>query len=226
MLREVAPDRLWVAEMPHRLLGIEFGARMTVIRLRDGNLWLHSPIRLDDDLKRELDARGPVRYVVAPNTMHYLHLAEYKPAYPQARFYALPRLERKLTFQLDGVLQDKPAPEWADDLEQTLFRGSSLLEETIFHDAVSRTLILTDLCFNLHDDSSPAARLMTALLGIRPRLAPSRMMRLSLRQKAVARAGIDRILQWEFERVIVAHGDIVESGGKAAFREAFAWLKA
>jgi hypothetical protein len=82
------------------------------------------------------------------------------------------------------------------------------------------------LCFNLHDNSTPLAYLMTRVLGIRPRLAPSRMMRLSMRRKTVACAEIERILQWDFERVIVAHGDIVESGGKAALREAFAWLNA
>ena len=35
---------------------------------------------------------------------------------------------------------------------------------------------------------------------------------------------IDLILAWDFERVTVAHGDVLETGGRAALRESFAWL--
>ena len=35
---------------------------------------------------------------------------------------------------------------------------------------------------------------------------------------------LERILAWEFDRIILSHGDVVERGGKTAFRRAFAWL--
>ena len=62
-------EGLWVEDRPLRLLGIEVGARMTVVRLEDGGLFLHSPVALDADLRSDLDALGPVRCVVAPITV-------------------------------------------------------------------------------------------------------------------------------------------------------------
>ena len=55
MLRELAPN-LWITERPQRFLGFEMGTRMTVIRLRSGDLFLHSPVRLDPELRKQLDA--------------------------------------------------------------------------------------------------------------------------------------------------------------------------
>jgi hypothetical protein len=65
MLHEVAPG-LWVVERPQRFAGAELGARMTVIRLADGGLFVHSPVALDPALSRELTALGEVRCVIAP----------------------------------------------------------------------------------------------------------------------------------------------------------------
>src|SRR5690242_14804067 len=67
ILREPAPGQLWIAEMPAAKFGFEFGARMTVVRLPGGGLFLHSPIALTPELRRELDALGPVRCVIAPS---------------------------------------------------------------------------------------------------------------------------------------------------------------
>ena len=35
---------------------------------------------------------------------------------------------------------------------------------------------------------------------------------------------IDAILAWDFDRIIVGHGTTIETGGKAALRDAFAFL--
>ena len=47
MLEQLA-DGLYTERISHRFLGMNFGARMTVLRLEGGELWLHSPIPLDD----------------------------------------------------------------------------------------------------------------------------------------------------------------------------------
>ncbi|MFB9806897.1 hypothetical protein ACFFQF_17405 [Haladaptatus pallidirubidus] len=45
-----------------------------------------------------------------------------------------------------------------------------------------------------------------------------------MKSKAAGRRSIDRILDWEFERVIVGHGQVVEHDAKRRVREAFDWL--
>jgi hypothetical protein len=38
------------------------------------------------------------------------------------------------------------------------------------------------------------------------------------------RAAIERVLGADFERVVVAHGQVLPSGGRKAMRAGFAWL--
>ncbi len=56
-MRNVDRD-LWVAEQPLRFGLLELGTRMTVIRLADASLLLHSPIGLSPALRAQLDELG------------------------------------------------------------------------------------------------------------------------------------------------------------------------
>jgi tRNA (cmo5U34)-methyltransferase len=47
-MRQLYSD-LWVVEQPLTFMMMALGTRMTVIRLGDGSLFLHSPVELDDD---------------------------------------------------------------------------------------------------------------------------------------------------------------------------------
>src|SRR5512141_1131626 len=80
-LRALAPD-LWVADRAQTFYGLPVGTRMTVIRLADGSLLLHSPVELDAGLRAELDAVGRVRYAVAPNRVHHLYAGRVATSYP------------------------------------------------------------------------------------------------------------------------------------------------
>jgi hypothetical protein len=224
MLQELAANQLWVADMPASRLGFEFGARMTIVRLSSGDLFIHSPIELDATLKRELDALGAVRYVVSPYRMHFMHLLDFAQAYPEARFYASPGLGQMEGVTFDGVLGDKAEPEWAADLEQVVIRGNVLDNEVDFFHRASRTLILTDLCFNIPSERSLTTRVMARFLGVLETCAPTRTFRLLTRNRVATRKCIEHILAWDFDRIILAHGKIVESGGKMLLRTNFSWL--
>ena len=50
------------------------------------------------------------------------------------------------------------------------------------------------------------------------------MMRLLLRDRARARADLAVLLGWDFDRVVLAHGEPIAEGGREAMREAWAWL--
>src|SRR5262245_65482882 len=87
--RNVAPD-LWVTERSFKLpyVRVEIGTRMTIIRLAKGGLLVHSPVKLDNELRRSIDALGETRAIVSPNRLHHLFVQDYIAAYPQARVYA------------------------------------------------------------------------------------------------------------------------------------------
>jgi hypothetical protein len=226
MLREIVKDQLWVAEDSFGALGAEFGARMTVVRLPAGGLFVHSPLAPDEALRRELDALGSVQAIVSPSRMHYLGVAAFSETYPDARVYAVPASQRKLKLRQPAeLLGDTAPPEWAAVMEQSVICGSRLYDEVDFFHAPSRTLILTDLLFNIPvEGSNWMTRFQARVFGILGRLSTSKSFRLSMKEPAVVRASLEQIFAWDFDRVIVSHGAIVERDGKAAFRHAFSWL--
>jgi Domain of unknown function (DUF4336) len=227
VLRELVPDRLWTRQMPLRLFGVELGTRMSVFRLSDesGGLWLHSPIALDRPLRGELNALGRVRFVVCPNMGHHMFAGEYFGAYPDASFYAAPGLpEKRPDLPFNAVLGDVPVLGWAKDLDQALFRGNQMVREVVFCHQESRTLIVTDLVQTADSGGPLLTRLVKRLTGTYKRPGLPLPFRFGFRDKAAARASVERILSWDFDRIVLCHGPIVESGGKAVFREAYSFL--
>ena len=157
---------------------------MTVIRLADGSLLLHSPVALDPELRRELDAIGRVRFAVAPNRVHHLYAGEVAKAYPGARLWVAPGLERKrpdLVFV--GVLGDEAPAEWKDEVDQVFFRGRPYENEVVFLHRASRTLIMCDLAFNFGPRAAAPTRLLMRLLRSYGRFGPSTLDPLLIRDR-------------------------------------------
>jgi hypothetical protein len=223
-LRNLAPN-LWVADRPLKLVVGDIGTRMTVIKLANGGLFLHSPVRLDSATRQELDALGHVQAVVAPSKVHHFFVGDYAVAYPQARLYGAPGLaDKRKDLHFHGVLDDAPAPEWHGEIEQHVFRGAPYINEVVFFHPSTRTLLLTDLAFNVPADKTAAARLFYWVVGAAGRFGPHRVLRLTIRNRSLARASVERILQWDFDRVVVTHGEVLDHGGRDAFAGAFAYL--
>lgn len=226
LLREFGPG-IWTAEGPVvSFLSFAYPTRMALIRLSDGGLFIWSPIALSAVLKQEVDELGPVRFLISPNRLHHLFLGAWKSAYPQARLYASPGLRKKrrdLVF--DGELGDGPEPEWAADIDQVPVRGSFLTEVEFFH-YKSRTAIFTDLLQNFPPDWFKGWRGVVARFdGIcAPYPGAPREWRASFFDRRAARASLNSILAWPIERVLIAHGDPVITGGAAFVRRAFSWL--
>lgn len=223
-MRELDRD-LWVVERPQRFYALEVGTRMTVMRLADGSLLLHSPVALDPALRGELDALGSVRYAVAPSRVHHLYAGEVARLYPGARLWVAPGLPRKRP-DLDfvAVLDDEAPPEWRGQVDQVFFRGRPFENEVVFLHRPSRTLLMCDLVFNFGPSAPPLTRLLLRLIGSHDRFGPSKLDPLLIRDRRAARDSLERILAWDFDRVVVAHGDVLESGGREALRAGYAWL--
>jgi Domain of unknown function (DUF4336) len=223
-LEKLAAD-LWVARRPLRLFVGDIGARMTVIRLTDGSLFLHSPVHLDQATREALDALGAVGAIVAPCKVHHFFVRDYLDGYPAARAYGPPGLAEKrkdLTFH--ATLSDEAPPQWRGQIEQHVFRGAARLNEVVFFHPASRTLILTDLAFNVPADQTAAARLFYVLAGAAGRFGPHRLVRLLIRDRRAARESVDRILRWDFDRIVVSHGEVLETGGRQQLATAFDFL--
>jgi hypothetical protein len=223
-LRQVDSD-LWVAERPFKYFGVEVGVRMTVVRLA-GGLLLHSPVRLDESTKSALDAIGPVRYVIAPNRFHHLFAADYPRAFSDAKLYGAPGLERKRKdLRFDAIIDEALPSELYEEFDHVVFHAFPPLNEIVMFHRRSRTALFTDLLFNVTHPQTPFARFALRLDGACGHPAVARSFRLYIRMNGErAREELARILSWDFDRVTMAHGDIIEHGGKDAVRGAWRFL--
>ena len=223
-LRALADD-LWVIDHPLRVFGLALGSRMTVIRLADRSLFLHSPVPLDDEVRAGLDAVGTVRHAVAPNKVHHFFVAAVRDAYRDCALYAAPGLaEKRSDVRFDAELCDDPPDAWRGQIDQRVVRGIEVMNEVAFFHRASRSLLLTDLAFNVQHSDSLWTRLWCRAGGIYRHFGPSRMVRMLVRDREAARASIDAILRWDFDRVIVPHGIVLQRSGKRMLRAAYQWL--
>ena len=116
-LRKLDED-LWVVEAPLRVALFHVGTRMTVVRLGE-DLFLHSPVPLDDELREALGAIGKVRWVVAPNRFHHFFIGDYARAFPDCRLYAAPGLpEKRRDLDFHAELDDEAPADWAGHIDQ------------------------------------------------------------------------------------------------------------
>lgn len=122
---------------------------MTVVRLTDNGLWLHPPVAPDPGLLARLKTLGPVRILLAPNTLHYWWLSDWAKPFPEAIVFAAPDLARtaKKLLPHHRVLDDRPSPLWAGSIEQVIVSAGSFTQIVFLH-RPTRTLILTDLIEN------------------------------------------------------------------------------
>jgi hypothetical protein len=217
MLTPIA-DGLWVAEQPLRYLGVALTTRMTVIRLADGALIVHSPVRVSEELRTGAASIGRVRFILAPNRFHHLFVSDWQIAYPEAQTLCAPGLDTKRAdLKFDATLGDVPPTAWTDEVAQAFMPAFPPLNEVVFFHRRTRTVIFTDLLFNIVRHDSAYARFLLRLDGAFQGPAIPRSFRLLLRRRrSECAAFLDRLLSWDFDRVILAHGDIIDRDAKSA----------
>ncbi len=225
MLRALAPG-LHVLERPFRFRGVEIGTRATVVTLASGGLLVHSPVRFGEDVRAALAPLGPVRHLVAPNRMHHLAVADWLRAYPDAALHGAPGLAQKRPdLRFTTVLEDAAPRAWAGELAQVLLRGAPRYDELAFFHPATRTLVLADALFGWGPEHPPLTRLSARLFGAYGRWArPHNALFGAIAEPAALRASIEAVLAWDFDRIVISHGRIVERGGRDVLRDAYAFL--
>jgi len=227
---EKIQENIWVHQGSIvNFYGLPYSTRMTVIRLPQNALWIHSAENLSKELVAELANLGEVKYLVTPNKLHHLFLPQWIEAYPLARLYAPPGLRRKREdIQFTRELQSSAEAEWQSDISQIIFQGSPLMEEVVFFHHASKTLILTDLIENFN----PAVfnwwqTILAYFTGV---LSPHGKTPVDWRfsfvfGKAKARKVLAIMKSWQPENIIISHGECIWGDGARFLDKSFSWLE-
>jgi len=207
-LREVEPDLYvvdgdWGSTRSRR--------RMTIMRTRAGELVIHNPIRLQDADYLKIEALGLVTHIIAPNAFHQSDGAYYRFRFPLAVYYP------------PGSSGGRHWPAGLrKEIDSHSVAGLRFLDETVFFHRISRTLVVTDLVFNLHDRLKGLEKWLSRLNRVDDRFGPSRIFQyFFVRNKIELGRSLAHILRWDFERVIMSHGDLLERGGPKAIQSSF-----
>lgn len=225
-LTEYVPNAIWLVDYPVRYAGLDFRSRMSVIRLSDSTLMLHSPCAIDDTLKAAITNLGDVAWIVAPGSYHYLHVPSAQAAFPDAQTFLCPGVEKKRPdIAYDALLGDTPPDGWRDDFDQVVVRGNRLMWEVAFFHRQSRTLLLVDLIENIGDATPDVGWQMRAWWKLVFRMwnkaRPAPEYQLGWKDKPAARTSLEKILAWDFERIIISHGENIETDAHAIARRAW-----
>lgn len=225
-------SNVWVLEQPFKYFSLEVGTRMTIIRLSSDRLVLISPVKLDSQAITEINKLGTLTYIIAPNLFHYLYLQDCQNIYPEASVITAPGLETKkpeiksdYTFTQDEI-------SFNGELEYLLFAGFqvfmlttlSVANEIVFYHPESKTLILTDTAFNFDRSFPLITQFASRIIGCYEQLRPSLLDKIATQDKEQIIASVNKLLQWDFQRVIMAHGTIVEENAREKFVAGYEWF--
>lgn len=193
--------------------------RSTILDVGGGALAIVSPVRMDDAMATEVERHGRVLHLIAPNCLHHTFLEEAMNRWPQAAVHAAPGLERK-----HPVLRDATRAALPTTLEAIALEGTPFLSETVFVHRESRSLVVTDLVFNIRETRGLVTPLILRMAGANGRLAQSRAIRFMVNDRALAGQSARRILASTFDRVVMAHGEVLTGDAKGQLEKALWWM--
>jgi len=202
-------------------------ARMTIVKLSDGSLFVHSPLPLTEKRRGMLDKLGEVKYIVSPNLHHHLYVGTWFNSYPNAKFFAAPALAQKRSdIKFDGILTDRAENYWGTDLDQFTVKGNPDFNEVVFYHRNTKTLIVADLLMHFCEPFEGVSNVQMAVLKVNnvqnKVTAPfESFWRVN---KAAMLESIDLIMEWPFQRIILCHGKLIEKDAHKVFKEAYSHL--
>lgn len=221
---ELLADNLWLLRFPLRLLGLQIGRNVAVIRLASGKLIIHSTAPFSPETVARIRAKGEPAWLIDATRFHDSCAAEGRAAFQEVTYLVpepFPHPDR-----LRAVTLEKAPQEWAGEVELRRIDGMPNVQEHVLLHRPSRTLVVGDVLFNFPENATWWTKLVARwVLRLDGLVGMSLVFRSMIRDKQAFHRSMDDILAWDFDRVIVGHGSVVETGGKELLRKVVGTVK-
>lgn len=206
---------------------LPFTTRMTVVKLKTGGLWLHSPVLPTRERQEALERLGPIEHLVAPIKIHSIGIMPWSSIVPSAHVWASPQFKaRHPDIRVDTMLTNEVRPLWGSEIDHFSIQGHPVVDEVDFFHRPSSTLILTDLIQKHYAGHDPRfwrwVKMVVGVLGKEGGVPLD--VRLSIRNRSAMRRSIETLLAWDFDNLILSHGHCLRGGAQQEVRRVFAWL--
>jgi len=202
-------DNLWLLTYPLKVIGADIMRNVAVIRLASGKLLIHSTAPF---LAKDIEAiqkAGEPSWLVEAMLDHDTFSNAGRNTFTAIPFFAPPGFEKRVSFPVQSLAE--PPEEWSPEIAIMKIEGNLSFNEYILLHRPSRTLIVADLIFNYRKAPSRWTKLLLyPALGFRHAPGMSKRFCGAIKDKDAFRRSLDQLLDWDFERIIVGHGQVVE----------------
>ena len=217
-MKELTRD-VYVLLYPLRLLGADFRRMVTVIRLGTGELVIHSTGPFTPHDVAAIMELGKPGWLLEVMLRHDTFSKQGRQAFPNVPFLAPPGFSEVVGFSTTPLI---PAPAaWGNELQVLRLEGiPSMQEHVVFHEP-SHTLIVADMLFNFGPETSVWTRsLLRCAVGPKYNPGMSRPFRMAVKDKPAFQRSVRNLMNWNFDRIVVGHGEVIETEGKAQLANA------
>jgi len=212
---------------------IPLGGRSVAVKTTDGKILLSPSHPLDQqtlDALKELG--GSVVWIIGLDADHHLFLKPYAEAFPEAALIGVQGHLEKVKDLKWTAIYGRDADPFAsvEDIDAIYFSGFAKQDVAILHKS-SKTLITADLLFNLPAKESwskssksplPFWPLSILVKSFNPYGGfHKKFLSGQVKDKESITKDAKAVVAWDFDRIIVCHGDVIETKGKEAFSEAW-----
>ncbi|MCB0390815.1 MAG: DUF4336 domain-containing protein [Bdellovibrionales bacterium] len=194
--------------------------RSTFVRLGERGV-LISPLPGFKKHISEIKNFANVTDIIAPNCFHNLGIKTAHEFFPQATIWYAKGLEKKLPhFPWQKSLEESNWP-YKEELPLFQIKGAPKYSEVVFYHKKTKTLLVSDLCFNLKNRKDFGAKIVYGVFGTLNKLGISRLVLLLTKDKKAFRESLKPIFNLDFENVVMAHGEIIMGNAKESLKAAF-----
>lgn len=212
-------DDVALLQFPWRALGIDFQRNVTLLRLPDRRLIVHSTAPFEPADLNAIRRFGEPAWLVEATLIHDTFAKEGHAAFPHLPYYAPANFTAASGVATESL--GSPPPDWAGEIEVLEIAGLRRPNEHAFFHRAARILVLADLLFHFPSGTRGWGRFFIQRVLRLPRLVGmSILFRMMIRDQAAFARSIRQMLEWDFERIIVAHAEPLEEDARTTLIEA------
>jgi hypothetical protein len=213
-------ENLWLMRYPLSMLGAQMGRNVTLIRLRSGKIVVHSSAPFTRQDVATIHKLGDPAWLVEAMLRHDTFSSQGRSAFPDAVYLAPAGFASQA--RVSTLPLFPPPEEWAEELDVVRVLGAPSFDEHVFFHRPSHTLIVADLIFNFGADEPLWTELMLKIAAVGGEHTPgmTRLFKSAIENEEAFRSSMAAILAWDFNRIIVGHGDMIANSGREKLKMA------
>jgi hypothetical protein len=211
-------DDVVVMSSPWHVFRIDFARTVTLLRLRDGRVVIHSSAPFTAEDIAAIRGFGKPAWLVDATLLHDTFAKEGRAAFSR---FALSRTGwfRESERDSDWTIGASPS-DWKDEIDVLKLDGNRMSEHALFHRR-SAPLVVADLFFSFPRQTRGWGHFFIRYVMRLPRLfGVSVFFRMTISNRQAFNGSMKALLQWNFDRLVVAHREPIDKDAKPTVEQA------